>query len=236
MKALSGITAFILCGGLGTRLRSVVSDCPKSMALIGSRPFLEIQILQLRSQGIRRIVLGTGYLSEQIENYFQDGAAWDLEITYCREPGPLGTGGAIRLAVEQLSDPALILNGDSFCECDFRGLAQFFEDRHADFVMVTRQIENADRYGRVKTGEENRLAGFQEKNENGQPGLINCGIYLCRRDIIEAIPAGRPVSFEKEVVPAALARGCYVFETSGIFIDIGIPDDYRRAQTLLARF
>jgi NDP-sugar pyrophosphorylase family protein len=231
---LSDITAFILCGGLGTRLRSVVSDVPKSMAKIGARPFLEVQLLQLRSQGIRRVVLGTGYLAEQIESYFQDGVRVGMAITYSRETEPLGTGGAIRLALDQLSSPALILNGDSYCQCDLAALARFYEERRADFVMAVRQIENANRYGRVRVEGADRLAGFEEKSGAELPGLINTGIYLCRRDIVADIPAGRPVSFERETIPAALTRPCHVFQTTGIFIDIGVPDDYQRAQTLLA--
>ncbi len=232
--ALSDITAFILCGGLGTRLRSVVSDVPKSMAKIGQRPFLEIQLLQLRAQGIRRVVLGTGYLGEQIETYFGDGSRVGLAISYSRETEPLGTGGAIRLALEQLSSPALILNGDSYCQCDLAALARFYDERGADFVMAVREIENASRYGRVRVEGEDRLGGFEEKNGADLPGLINTGIYLCHREIIAGIPAGRPVSFERETIPSALTRPCHVFRTSGIFIDIGVPDDYQRAQTLLA--
>lgn len=231
---LSEITAFILCGGLGTRLRSVVSDVPKSMAKIGSRPFLEVQLLQLRSQGIRRVVLGTGYLSEQIEGYFQDGSSLGLAITYSRETAPLGTGGAIRLALGQLSDPVLILNGDSYCQCDLAGMVRRFEELEADFLMAVRVVEDAGRYGRVKVEGADHLAGFEEKNGDQQPGLINTGIYLCRREIIAGIPSGRAVSFERETIPAALNRHCHIFMTSGIFIDIGVPDDYQRAQTLLA--
>ena len=232
--SLSSITAFILCGGLGTRLRPVVSDVPKSMAKIGTRPFLEIQLLQLRSQGIRRVVLGTGYLGEQIESYFQDGSALGLAISYSRETEPLGTGGAIRLALDQLSSPVLILNGDSYCQCDLAALARFYDERRADFVMAVREIENASRYGRVRVEGDDRLGGFEEKSGADLPGLINTGIYLCDRAIIAGIPTSRPVSFERETIPAALARPCHVFRTSGIFIDIGVPDDYQRAQTLLA--
>lgn len=231
---LSEITAFILCGGLGTRLRSVVSDVPKSMAKIGARPFLEVQLLQLRSHGIRRVVLGTGYLSEQIERYFQDGSALGMTITYSRETEPLGTGGAIRLALEQLSDPVLILNGDSYCQCELGSMVRRFEELEADFLMAVREVEDASRYGRVRVEGADHLAGFEEKNGNEQPGLINTGIYLCRREIIAGIPAGRAVSFERDTIPSALQRHCHIFTTSGIFIDIGVPDDYQRAQTLLA--
>lgn len=231
---LSEITAFILCGGLGTRLRSVVSDVPKSMAKIGTRPFLEVQLLQLRSQGIRKVILGTGYLGEQVESHFGNGAAMGMEINYSREPEPLGTGGAIRLALHQLSNPALILNGDSYCQCDLNAMATFYRERKADFVMAVREIENASRYGRVRADGDDRLGGFEEKSGADLPGLINTGIYLCAREIVAGIPAGRAVSFERETIPSALARPCHVFPTSGIFIDIGVPDDYQRAQTLLA--
>jgi D-glycero-alpha-D-manno-heptose 1-phosphate guanylyltransferase len=233
---LSEVTAFILCGGLGTRLRSVVSDCPKSMARIGQRPFLAIQLRQLQLQGLRHVVLGTGYLSKQIEDYFGDGTAFGLAIQYSPEPHPLGTGGAIRLGLDKFSNSVLILNGDSYCECDFAALARFYENCRADFTMVIRKVENANRYGRVKVGRDDQLEGFEEKDGAAAPGWMNAGIYLCKREIIACIPLGLAVSFERETIPAILNRSCRVFPTAGPFIDIGIPEDYDRAQTLLADF
>ena len=227
--------AFILCGGLGTRLRSVVEDRPKSMALIGPRPFLEIQMAQLRAQGIQKVVLGTGYRSGMIEDHFGDGRRFGVKIGYSREEKPLGTGGAMRLAAGQFSDPILILNGDSFCEFDLGALETLFARRGADLIMVVWKMEEAGRYGCVSR-DGDLLTGFQEKKE-GATGWINAGIYLCRRSVIEAIPAGRAVSFEREVFPALCAKGrCHVLETTGTFIDIGVPEDYARAQQVLLPF
>jgi D-glycero-alpha-D-manno-heptose 1-phosphate guanylyltransferase len=227
--------ALILCGGLGTRLRSVVSDRPKSMALIGSRPFLEVQILHLRDCGISRFVLGTGYLAEQVRDHFGDGSAWGVEISYSHEIQPMGTGGAIRLALDQLRDPCLILNGDSFCEFNLETMKSKASASAASMVMLVRLVENAGRYGRVETDATGRITAFHEKSSEEQPGLINAGIYLVRRELIEFIPTGRPVSFEKEIIPAWLGRECQTIESSGEFIDIGVPEDYARAQSMLAR-
>ena len=228
-------TAFILCGGLGTRLRSVVEDRPKSMALIGARPFLEIQIAQLRAQGIEKIVLGTGYRAEMVEEHFGDGSRFGVEILYSREVNPLGTGGAMRLALEKLSDPILILNGDSFCEFDLAALMDIFARDSADLAMVVWKMEEAGRYGCV-TVEGDRLTGFQEKKP-GATGWINAGIYLCRLTVISSMPGDRSVSFEREVLPPLCAHGsCHVLKVAGTFIDIGVPEDYARAQALLLPF
>jgi NDP-sugar pyrophosphorylase family protein len=205
------------------------------MALIGPRPFLEIQIAQLKAQGVRRFVLGTGYRAGMIEEHFGDGSRFGVEIAYSREDEPLGTGGAMRLAAGQLSDPVLILNGDSFCEFGLSALSALLERTQADLAMVVWEMVEAGRYGCVSLDGE-RLTGFQEKKE-GATGWINAGIYLCRRSIIEAIPTGRAVSFERDILPELCRRGrCQVMKATGTFIDIGVPEDYQRAQTVLAPF
>lgn len=211
-----------------------MADRPKSMALIQERPFLEIQMLQLRSQGVRRVVLGTGYMGGQIEAYFGDGAAWGMEVAYSCEKQPLGTGGAMRLAAEKLSDPCLILNGDSFVEFDLAGMLAVFRAKSADLVMAVREVPDASRYGGVDLGPDGRLLAFREKSTECRQGWINAGVYLVRKELIEAIPPGCGVSFEKETMPGLLSRSCHAYQTSGVFIDIGLPEDYARAQDLLA--
>jgi D-glycero-alpha-D-manno-heptose 1-phosphate guanylyltransferase len=128
--------AFVLCGGLGTRLRSVLSDRPKSMAPVAGVPFLQLLLANLREQGVKEVVLGTGYLAEQIEEFFDEGERLGLQISYSREHEPLGTGGAVKLAEPLLGDPVVVLNGDSYVEWSLAAMREVFGRENADVVMV----------------------------------------------------------------------------------------------------
>ena len=123
--------AFVLCGGLGTRLRAVLSDRPKSMAPVAGVPFLDLLLQTLRAEGIQEVILGTGYMAEQIERHFGNGQGLDLSIRYSHENEPLGTGGALKLAEKLLSDPVLVLNGDSYVEWRLGSLRRLFDEKHA---------------------------------------------------------------------------------------------------------
>lgn len=234
-KALSdNIGAFVLCGGLGTRLRTVVSDRPKSMALVAGVPFLEILLQQLRAAGIRQVVLGTGYRAEQIEEYFKDGAQLDLLIQYSREQLPLGTGGALKLAEPALSDPILVMNGDSYADWEFIRLIQLYWEKEADVVIVLQSVPDVSRYGSVTIDSCQRVTEFVEKGARTGAGLINAGIYLLKKKIVADLPSGCPISLEKEVFPELLGNKVYGLVSRGNFIDIGVPADLERAQSLLA--
>ena len=231
---IQDVKAVILAGGLGTRLRSVVTSKPKVMAPIGDRSFLELLVRHLRSQGIRRFVFCTGYLADQIESKFGDGKRWDVSIEYSKEETPLGTGGAIKLAHRYLDGKEfLVLNGDSFLEIDLPNLLKFHRE-HGDAIatMAVLRVENASRYGTVDVDATSRVTGFAEKAGKEEPGLINGGIYVFNRAVMQHIPEG-PASLERDVFPRLLDRGVYAQEQHGKFIDIGTPADYARAQELL---
>jgi D-glycero-alpha-D-manno-heptose 1-phosphate guanylyltransferase len=232
---MHNIKAILLVGGLGTRLRSVVASTPKVLASIGERSFLELLIRQLRSQGIRRFVMCTGYLADQIESRFGDGRPWDVSIEYSKEEMPLGTGGAVKLAERYLQDISefLVLNGDSFLEVDFQSLLAFHR-QHDDAIatMAVRRVENASRYGTVYMDATGRIKGFSEKTGSETPGVVNGGIYVFNHSVWQHIPEG-PSSLERDVFPRLLDQGVYAQEQHGIFIDIGTPADYARAQQLL---
>ncbi|MBA3832259.1 MAG: NTP transferase domain-containing protein [Chthoniobacterales bacterium] len=228
------VGAFVLCGGLGTRLRSVLSDRPKSLASVAGVPFLRILVERIRSQGIREIVLGTGHLAGQIEEHFGDGHDLGLTIRYSREQAPLGTGGAVKLAQTMLSDPALILNGDSYVEWDLAGMLQFADTQKADLVMALQSVADVSRYGNVMLADNGRIIQFIEKGLNSGPGLINAGVYLLRKAIVRELPKDKAVSLERDIFPRLLSRRVYGLVSEGPFIDIGLPDDLERAQTLLA--
>jgi D-glycero-alpha-D-manno-heptose 1-phosphate guanylyltransferase len=224
----------VLCGGLGTRLRSVLSDRPKSMALVGGRPFLQLLVEQIQAQGIGEVILGTGYLAEQIEQHFGDGANFGLAIGYSREQTALGTGGAVKLAEPKLSDPALILNGDSYVDWQLPPMIALAEKEDADLVMALQPVPEISRYGSVHLDDSGRITHFAEKGEKSGAGLINAGVYLLRKQVIADLPADRAISLERDVFPQLLRGRVFGVVSDGNFIDIGIPEDLARAQTLLA--
>jgi len=218
---------------VGTRLKSVLPDKPKPLALIGNISFLELLVLQLRSQGLRNLVMCTGFQASQIQEKFGNGYKWGVSIDYSEEVNPLGTAGAIKLA-ERFLKPArdfVVMNGDSFLELDFRQLIQFHEKNDGSGSVAVRRVPDAARYGTVIVSEQNRVVRFSEKMGIAEPGLINGGIYVFDRAVLEAIPDG-PSSLENDILPGLLKRGVYAFEQNGMFIDIGTPEDYARAQNL----
>jgi D-glycero-alpha-D-manno-heptose 1-phosphate guanylyltransferase len=236
MHVLADTPAVLLVGGMGTRLRSVLPSTPKPLASVGKKSFLELLIRQLRFQRISRLVMCTGYLADQIEGVFGNGRDFDVAIEYSRELQPLGTAGAIKRAREHLKDCSefLVLNGDSFLEIDFSQLMRFHRGHGGLVSLAAAKVENAGRYGTVLLDAEDRVTGFLEKTGSDHPGLINAGVYVFNRSIFDWIPEGR-ASLEQEVFPRVLNQGVYALAHGGMFIDIGTPDDYVRAQELCDR-
>jgi len=228
--------AVLLVGGLGTRLRSVVSSTPKPLASVGDRPFLELLVCQLSYQGIRRLVFCTGYLSHEIENELGDGRTWDVNIEYSKEPHPMGTAGAVKFAAPLLRESTdfLVMNGDSFMEIDFSQLIHFHRKSGGIASMAVLQMKNEMRYGTVQVTAEGRVSGFTEKPDGDPTGFVNAGVYVFNRRIFEHIPEG-PGSLERDIFPKLLDDGVYAAEQHGLFIDIGTPEDYARAQELCER-
>lgn len=227
------IITTLLVGGMGTRLRSVVPSAPKAMAAIGNLSFLELLVRQLRSQGFRRLVMCTGYLADQIEKKFEDGHSFGVEIEYSRESHPVGTGGAVKLARSHLREAPdfMVMNGDSFIEMDFSRLVAFHRANRALLSIAVRSVENSGRYGTVRVDAERRVTGFVEKTGGDVPALVNAGVYVVNARLLESIPDG-PVSLEKNIFPALVGREVYALEQHGMFIDIGTPEDYTRAQAI----
>jgi len=230
----NAIRAFVLCGGRGTRLRPVLTDRPKSMAPISGRPFLQLLLDRLRSQEVEKVILGTGYMADKIEGYFGSGRKFDVCIRYSREQEPLGTGGALKLAEPIVSDPILVLNGDTYVEWSLVRMLELLMAKDADLVLVLQAVADVTRYGSVALDQDGRISQFLEKGATAGPGLINAGVYLIRKQIIADLPAGAAISLERDVFPRLLNRRVYGLISTGLFIDIGIPDDLKRAQTLLA--
>jgi D-glycero-alpha-D-manno-heptose 1-phosphate guanylyltransferase len=233
LRTVEDKPVLLLVGGLGTRLRPMLSDKPKPLAPIGDVPFLELLILQLRSQGLRRLVMCTGYHADQIKQEFGDGRKWGLSIDYSEETQPLGTAGAIKLAERFVLSASefVVMNGDSFLEFDFGQLIRFHHEHGGLATIAVRRVPDAARYGTVHIGTESRVVRFSEKMGIPEAGLINGGVYVFNRDVLQHIPDG-PSSLEKDVLPNLLSHGVFALEQNGMFIDIGTPQDYLRAQAL----
>lgn len=227
------IPAVLLVGGMGTRLQSVLPSTPKPLARVGELPFLELLVLQLRAQGIRHMVMCTGYRAEQVEQEFGDGQKWSAAIEYSREACPMGTAGALKLAEPFLRNTSdfLVMNGDSFLEFNYQELFRFHRRHGGVASIAVRGVPDASRYGAVQFDADHRVTSFCEKESSRTPGMVNGGVYLFRRDVLEYLP-NCPASLEKDALPHLLDHGVYAAEQEGIFIDIGTPDDYARAQSL----
>ena len=225
--------AILLCGGMGTRLRSVVSDRPKPMADICGKPFLQYLLEMLRDKGITEVIFALGYMGEMIEDYFQDGSAFGLKIAYSYEEEPLGTGGAIRNALPKiLEEEVLVLNADTYFPMDYQGLYRFHQENDGDFSLATRAVPDISRYGAVRRDAAGRILAWNEKLEDGgQPlaGEINGGIYVMKKSLIAEIPEGKQ-SLEQDCIPKWISEGKRIFGLpfDGYFMDIGIPKDYQQ--------
>lgn len=230
----SGASAAILAGGLGSRLRSVVSDRPKVLALVNGRPFIAALLDQIVESGAESVALCTGYLGEQVEAAF--GAVYrNLKIFYSREPSPLGTAGALRLALPLLGDGSIVvMNGDSFCDARVKDVLSWHRARAARATLLLSEVADTSRYGRVRIADEDRVVGFEEKDASGGRGWINAGVYVIERELLETITDDRSVSLEREMFPSWIGKGMYGFKTSGRFIDIGIPETYADAGRFFA--
>jgi NDP-sugar pyrophosphorylase family protein len=233
------IDAIILAGGKGTRLQSVVSDVPKPLAMINGEPFLDILLRRLDGCGIiGRVVLAVGHMAEHVIERYRgcDDFGFDIEFSVEREL--LGTGGGIKQAMKLTeSELVLAMNGDSFVEADIRDLVHVHEVRGAKLSIVLTRADDGARYGNVFTDDEGRIVAFREKDNELCGGLVNAGIYLFGRGLFDGVPEDKKLSVEKELFPAFLGEysgRVYGYAVRGKFIDIGIPQSYRRAGSYLA--
>ena len=231
--------AIILAGGLGSRLRAAVPDLPKPMAPIHGRPFLEYLCDYWAGQGVSRFILSVGYKRDIIEEHF--GARYKgTEVDYAVEGQPLGTGGGLLLALKQLrrTGPFLIMNGDTFFEVDLTPMRRYHLEKSAELTIALREVEANSRYGSVGIDKEGKITTFDNRARTSGRALINGGVYLAEKSAFTgmALESDAPVSIEDQLYPRMLTEGrrLYGFPSSGRFIDIGIPEDYRRAAGILA--
>lgn len=231
--AVLDVPCLILVGGLGTRLRPVLNDLPKPMAAVAGKPFLEYLISWLRQAGIQRVILCTGYRSEKIEQYFQSGDRFGLHIAYSVEQEPQGTWGAIRQACHLVTEPVfLVLNGDSWLQIDLVRLLDYHVRRGGIATIGAVKMTDSSRFGALDVDSSGRIIAFQEKKGLGN-ALINGGVYVFSRDALAIAPAAAS-SLEKEVFPMLLPHGVFAFPVQGYFVDIGIPEEYKRLEATAA--
>jgi D-glycero-alpha-D-manno-heptose 1-phosphate guanylyltransferase len=222
--------AIILAGGLGTRLRSVVSDLPKCMAPVAGRPFLDHVIEYLLKQRIDKIILSVGYKSEMIIKHVNEKYPM-LDAQFSIEEEPLGTGGAVRLACGLVKEKnVLILNGDTLFKVDIQQLQAFHGSKDADCTIALKPMQHFDRYGIVELDEDNRISNFKEKQPY-ESGLINGGVYALDAERFLHVDLPQKCSFEKDYLEQFYTdRKMFGLVQYVYFIDIGIPEDFERAQ------
>lgn len=224
--------AILLAGGLGTRLRSVVSDRPKPMALIQEKPFMEYVTRELVRNGVRDIIFAVGYKGSMVEEYFKDGGDFGFHAAYAYEETLLGTAGAIKNAGKFITeDRFFVLNADTFYQIDYTRLVRQQDEQQLDMALVLRRVPDVSRYGQAVLDEKGILTGFNEKTQEAESGTINGGIYLMKKSLLDEIPEGK-VSLENDRIPCWLSEGKRLggFVNDGYFIDIGIPEAYFQFQ------
>ncbi len=243
--------AIILAGGFGTRLQSVVSDLPKPMAPINNIPFLNYQLNYLKHFGVKHVVLSVGHLADKIQDYYKTSFN-GISVSYTKELSAMGTGGGIRLALEKCDDKqAIVLNGDSFFDINLKDFYHLHYIHESDFSIAGRKVEEAGRYGTIKLGKfflpsyngddsRNfyRAEAFQEKSEKNEAGIINGGIYILnKKQFFKHTKPAHAFSIEKDFFEKQTQKlDIGVYLSDGYFIDIGIPEDYTKAQHDLKEF
>ncbi len=218
--------AVILTGGLGTRLRPLTYTVPKGMVEIKGRPFLEYLILYLKRFEVGRVLLCTGYLGEMIEDYFQDGSSFGVEVGYSREETPLGTGGALKKALPLLEEEFFLTNGDTLLPVDYREMSEAFQD-FSGLVMIS-AYPSGEKPNLSVDGEE-MVTGYSRKGEGGGFAYVDAGVSLFRRGVADYFPGGEKFSLENEVYPKLIESAkIKAFPLKERFYDIGTPEGVKR--------
>jgi len=235
--------AVILAGGLGTRLRDVYASGPKCLAPVAGRPFLDYVLTWLRLQGVTKVVLCVGYKRNSIKKYVGGGRKWGLTVKYSVEQRLLGTAGALKKAEHLIAgDRMLVIHGDTLVKADLKELLRFHESQSAQVTMMVTPVKDARRYGSVRLDRRQRIKAFLEKKRKGQRAdgarrLINAGIYVLEKSVLAGMSTRTPTSLERDVFPRLLQTGnIRGLVIQGRFIDIGIPEDFRRAQRELCEW
>jgi NDP-sugar pyrophosphorylase family protein len=233
-RDLSKIDVIVLCGGLGTRLRSVVRNRPKPMADVGGRPFLALLLDHLVRSGFTRFILCCGYRSGTIKSFFRTFAG-KYTVRYSMESKPLGTGGALRRAARLVKgNNAIVMNGDSFCAVDYNAMIQHHMRKRAFVTIAVCRVPKSDEFGKVVIDGRSRITEFVEKGSRSGSGWVNAGVYVFRKSIVAGLPKRTPLSLEHDVFPSIAAHNLFAYKSDGVLLDIGTPGRYKSARKHLA--
>jgi D-glycero-alpha-D-manno-heptose 1-phosphate guanylyltransferase len=232
------ITAVVLAGGFGKRIRHLLPDIPKPMAPVNGKPFLEWVVRYLAAQKIRRVILSTGHLAETIEKYFQSQPVNNVRVNCVPEARPLGTaGGFLNAIAGEKTDPEawLVLNGDSLAPAPLNKMLASLDEPEIAGAILGVRVADASRFGTISQNARGDLAGFSEKKPGA--GVINAGVYLFRPSVIDRFPDKTPLSIETEVFPALIAEKVRlkVCVTDAPFLDIGTPESLPLAEQFIRR-
>lgn len=228
--------AIVLAGGFGTRLRPLSCSRPKLLFPLVNEPMIDYSLKRIAKGGIDTVILSVYYMAENLVRYLGP-SKYDLGILYSREQRPLGTGGAIKKAEDMLNGESFFaMNGDIITDLDYQRLFEYHKEEGGLATIALVQVPDPSRYGAVEIDWEKRINRFVEKPEPGtEPSnLINAGVYVLEPEVLDYIPKGKKVSIEKEVFPIlAEERKLFGYEIHGMWMDIGVPDDYLNANAML---
>jgi mannose-1-phosphate guanylyltransferase len=220
--------ALILAGGEGTRLRPLTSTIPKPVVPLAGRPFIAYMLDWLRGHGVEEAILACGFMAGQVREVLGDGSGLGIGLEYVQEPKPLGTGGALKYAEDLLHDRFLMLNGDVLTDIDLAAQLEQHENTGARATLALVEVEDPSAYGLVRLAADHSVRDFAEKPASADPPyLINAGVYVLERDVLEEIaPVGTPSSIEREVFPRLIGHGLFGHPARGYWLDIGTPERY----------
>jgi len=229
--------AIILAGGLGTRLKGVIKDIPKVMAPVNGRPFLEYILDDLEHNIIDHVVLSVGYKHEVIQDYFKDQYK-SISIDYAIEKEPLGTGGGIKKSFDFIKGfRALVFNGDTMFRINLSRIFEFHFSKSSRFSIILRQVDDVSRYGSVEIDDNHKIIRFNEKGLQTGMGRINGGVYLINKSFFKENKFPERFSLEKDCFEKMYEQfPFYGIVCKQYFIDIGIPEDYQKAQNDFKEF
>jgi mannose-1-phosphate guanylyltransferase len=225
------VQALVLAGGEGTRLRPLTLTTPKPVLPLAGRPFLSFMLEWLHGHGVDEAILSLGFLSDAVHDVLGDIQS-GMRLRYVREDEPLGTAGPVRLAADEgiLDDRFLVLNGDVLTDMDLTAELAWHESTGAVATLALIEVDDVASYGVVPTSETGEVEAFLEKSAGPAPtNRINAGAYVLERSVVDLIPSGRAVSFEREVFPQLVGKGLYGWAADGYWIDIGTPERYLEA-------
>jgi mannose-1-phosphate guanylyltransferase len=225
------VQALILVGGEGTRLRPLTNTTPKPVLPLANRPFITYMIEWLAAHGFKEVVLSCMFLSAGIRRVLGEREWKGTRLHYVEEPEPRGTAGAVKFAEAVLEKRFAVLNGDILTDFDISALWRAHDETHARGTIALIEVEDPSAYGLVLTDPDDRVTDFLEKPDQAPPGgaFINAGAYVLEREVLDALPEDRAVSFEREVFPSLVGNGLFGFKAEGYWLDIGTPERYLEA-------